>query len=1095
AQHPGGGSSAGVVGRPVEGGAVTIGEPRRMSAEQSNTSIVFGEELILKVFRRIETGVNPDVEVTRALTERGFTGVPRQHGALELVGAGGMGTALTVLSDFVAGGREGWALAVDDVARADPQRSTVLPAVETLGAAIAAMHDTLAAAFGAVPATDGAGSWVTDMRAQAERVLDTASRVASAVAAPVLERQEELRARLHDLGPAAASGMAIRIHGDLHLGQVLADAQGRWQLLDFEGEPSRSLAERRRPNPPLRDVAGMLRSFDYAAATGNIGGPLTPESVAWRDEARRRFLDGYLGALVRQDLLPEDVEVWNQLAAFELDKAVYELGYELANRPAWVPIPIGGIQRVLNRPTSGRSPDMAKSRTSRVSQSPDWRAAQADVDAIVAGTHREPHRVLGLHTVDGKGVVRAWRPDAEGVEVVVDGSDPVAAERRVDAGFFEVALPEPPTAGAYRLRVTYADGTAYDLQDPYGFWPTLGDVDLHLAGEGRHEELWRRMGAHTTTVDGVEGTAFAVWAPAAQGVRVIGDFNSWDGRLHPMRLLGSSGTWELFLPEVGSGAYYKYEIVTAEGHLVTRADPYAFATDVPPGTASRVHQSSYRWEDNEWLATRRERRASDAPVSIYEVHLGSWRHGDDGRPMTYREIAGPLADHVTELGFTHIELLPVAEHPFGGSWGYQVTGYFAPTARFGDPDDFRFMVDHLHQRGIGVIVDWVPAHFPKDEWALARFDGTALYEHADPRQGEHPDWGTLVFNFGRNEVRNFLIANALFWIEDLHIDGLRVDAVASMLYLDYSREEDQWVPNAFGGRENLEAVSFLAELNKTVYGRNPDALMVAEESTAWPGVSRPVHLGGLGFGFKWNMGWMHDTLDYFSRDSIHRRYHHHQLTFGLLYAWSENYILPLSHDEVVHGKRSLLDKMPGDRWQKFANLRALYGYMWAHPGKQLLFMGGEFGQWREWAEERQLDWYLLGEQDHAGLQRLVGDLNAVYREQPALWQRDTEPSGFTWIDANNTDDNLLSFVRWGREGVPPLVCVGNFAPVPRHGLRLGLPVAGEYAEVLNTDGERYAGSNVGNLGGVVAEDVAWHGLPASAEITVPPLATLWLRPV
>jgi 1,4-alpha-glucan branching enzyme len=606
------------------------------------------------------------------------------------------------------------------------------------------------------------------------------------------------------------------------------------------------------------------------------------------------------------------------------------------------------------------------------------------------------------------------------------------------------------------------------------------------------------MGAHVMDVEGVSGTSFAVWAPNARSVRVIGDFNSWDGRLHPMRLLGASGIWELFLPDVGNGTYYKYEIVTAQGQTVTRADPYAFATDVPPGTASRVHSSRYQWGDQEWLDQRNASVPLKEPMATYEMHIGSWMHHDADRdqgwrPYTYRELAERLPDYLTDMGFTHVEFLPTAEHPFGGSWGYQVTGYFAPSSRFGDPDDFRFLVDTLHQRGIGVIVDWVPAHFPKDEWALARFDGTALFEHVDPRRGEHPDWGTLVFNFSRNEVRNFLIANALFWLEELHIDGLRVDAVASMLYLDYSRKEGEWIPNEFGGRENIEAVEFLKEFNAVVYGRNPGVMTIAEESTAWPGVTRPTHLGGLGFGFKWNMGWMHDTLDYFAHDPIHRRFHHNELTFGLVYAWSENYVLPLSHDEVVHGKRSLLDKMAGDRWQKFANLRALYAWMWAHPGKQLLFMGSEFGQWREWSEVRELDWHALGEPDHQGLLQMVRDLNHVYRQHPALWQRDHEPTGFAWIDANNADDNVLSFVRMGDEG-EPLVCIVNLAAVPRPGMRIGMPRAGTYDEVLNTDAPVYGGSGVGNMGSVTAESTPWHGMPASAEITLPPLGALWLVP-
>ncbi|MDQ3709465.1 MAG: 1,4-alpha-glucan branching protein GlgB, partial [Actinomycetota bacterium] len=547
-----------------------------------------------------------------------------------------------------------------------------------------------------------------------------------------------------------------------------------------------------------------------------------------------------------------------------------------------------------------------------------WKAPAAEVAALVGGEHRRPHRLLGSHPAASGSVVRAWRPDASDVRVLLAGGESIQAQRTHDAGLFEAYLDASVTASDYRLAVTYADGNTFELRDPYACQSVFGDIDLHLVGEGSHEELWRRMGAHVTDSDGIPGASFAVWAPNARSVRVVGDFNSWDGRLHPMSMIDGSGIWELFVPGVDSGAYYKYEVVTAQGTLAARADPYAFATEVPPGTSSRVHQSHHQWQDERWLAERRSTMPLREPMSIYEVHLGSWRHhhGPDtpgtvplGAPLGYRELAHQLAEHVLDLGFTHVELLPPAEHPYGGSWGYQVTGYFAPSARFGDPDDFRYFVDHLHQRGIGVLVDWVPAHFPKDEWALARFDGTALYEHADPRRGEQPDWGTLVFNFGRNEVRNFLIANALFWLEELHVDGLRVDAVASMLYLDYSREQGEWLPNEHGGRENLEAVRFLSQLNAVVYGRNPDVVTIAEESTAWPGVSRPAYLGGLGFGFKWNMGWMHDTLSYFSHDPVHRRFHHNELTFGLMYAWSENYVLPLSHDEVVHGKRSLLDKM------------------------------------------------------------------------------------------------------------------------------------------------------------------------------------------
>ena len=562
----------------------------------------------------------------------------------------------------------------------------------------------------------------------------------------------------------------------------------------------------------------------------------------------------------------------------------------------------------------------------------------------------------------------------------------------------------------------------------------------------------------------------------------------------PCESLGSSGIWEIFVPDVPDGAHYKYELVTADGSVVTRADPWAKWTEVPPGTASRVFTSSFE-PQTDWTPPA----VHDGPLSIYELHLASWRHAD-GEFLTYRELASQLGEYLVETGFTHVELLPPAEHPFGGSWGYQVTGQFAPTSRFGSPDDFRYLVDHLHSLGIGVIVDWVPAHFPKDEWALRRFDGTALYEHEDPRLGEHPDWGTMVFNYGRTEVRNFIVASALFWLESIGVDSLRVDAVASMLYLDYSREEGQWIPNEHGGNENLEAVQLLQETNATVYKRNPGVFTVAEESTAWPGVSRPTHLGGLGFGFKWNMGWMHDTLEYFSVEPIYRKYHHNQLTFGLMYAFNENFVLPLSHDEVVHGKGSLIGKMPGDRWQQFANLRALYGWMWGHPGKKLLFMGQEFGQDREWSEDRELDWFLLdgeGEDNpHRGVKNLIGDLNRAYTDNPAMWNRDEDASGFQWIEANNADQNLLSFLRRGKDGDPDIAVIANLSPVPLHDHRLGLPTVGRWEEIVNTDASRYGGGNVGNMGGVDAEsgtDDEVHGMPASAVVTCPPLGVVWFR--
>ncbi|HWD63727.1 MAG TPA: 1,4-alpha-glucan branching protein GlgB [Solirubrobacteraceae bacterium] len=721
------------------------------------------------------------------------------------------------------------------------------------------------------------------------------------------------------------------------------------------------------------------------------------------------------------------------------------------------------------------------------------------LEAIVRREHPDPHAVLGAHpTTDGV-TIRAHRPDAQVMSVLLPDGTKVAMEQIHPAGVFEATVEARELPVAYRLEADYGPSGTFDFADPYAYAPTLGELDLHLIGEGRHERLYEFLGAHIREDENMAGTAFAVWAPSARSVSVVGDFNSWDGRLHPMRSLGSSGIWELFIPEIQEGQRYKYEILTQAHEIRLKADPYAFETEVPPQTASVVSRSRHKWSEREqaWLQRRGEQAPLDSPMSIYEVHLGSWRLNtlEDNRELTYPELADELSAYAKDMGFTHVELLPVMAHPFTGSWGYQVTGYYAPTPRYGSPDDMRRFVQRLHENGLGVILDWVPAHFPRDDFALARFDGTALYEHADPRRGAHPDWGTLVFNFGRHEVRNFLIANALFWLREYHADGIRVDAVASMLYLDYSRKEGEWIPNEFGGREDLDAVSFLKEFNERIYAREPGVVSAAEESTAWPGVSRPTYLGGLGFGFKWNMGWMHDTLGYFEQDPIYRRYHHHELTFSLMYAFSENFILPLSHDEVVHGKGSLYAKMAGDHWQKLANLRALYAYMWAHPGKKLLFMGQEFAQPGEWNYEQSLDWHLLESQDHAGVQALVRDLNRAYRSQPALWELDSEPAGFYWIEPNDADRNVLAFARRGHDAqAPHLVFVANLAPVPREGYRLGLPTAGRWKELVNTDSHFYGGSDVGNLGGVVAETVPWHEQPFSAELTLPPLAALWLVP-
>ena len=705
----------------------------------------------------------------------------------------------------------------------------------------------------------------------------------------------------------------------------------------------------------------------------------------------------------------------------------------------------------------------------------------------------DPHAVLGAHEANGGVVVRAFRPEARAVRVQPGA---VEAKLKDPAGLWEAMLPKAKLPLEYEIEVEYPNGDTFTQRDPYAFLPTLGELDLHLVMEGRHEQLYEKLGAHVRELDGVTGTAFAVWAPNARSVSVVGDFNSWDGRLHPMRSLGASGIWELFLPGVESGAQYKFEIRTQDGRLRLKADPVAFYSEVPPGNASRVFRSEHEWSDDRWIAERTATEPLRGPMSIYEVHLGSWRRNplEDNRPLTYLELADELADYVSDLGFTHVELLPVMEHPFSGSWGYQVTGYFAPTSRFGTPDDFRSFVERMHERGIGVILDWVPAHFPRDDWALALFDGTHVYEHADPRRGAHPDWGTLVFNLGRREVRNFLLSNALYWMREHHADGIRVDAVASMLYLDYSRKAGEWIPTEFGGREDLEAVSFLKELTETLFARVPGVVSAAEESTAWPGVSRPTYLGGLGFGFKWNMGWMHDTLVYFQKDPVYRSFHHHTLTFSLLYAFSENFILPLSHDEVVHGKRSLLDKMPGDRWQKFANLRALYAYMWAHPGKKLLFMGGELAEWEEWNAEGSLHWNLLEYAEHAGVQSLVRDLNRIYRDTPALWERDFDSSGFRWLEANDAAANVFAFARLDDAGERPVVCVLNLSPVPRYEYRVGMPLCCRWRELLNTDSGFYGGSGVGNLGGVAAEPIGWHDQPFSALVTLPPLGAVWFVP-
>jgi 1,4-alpha-glucan branching enzyme len=727
--------------------------------------------------------------------------------------------------------------------------------------------------------------------------------------------------------------------------------------------------------------------------------------------------------------------------------------------------------------------------TSRTSTAPERELAR-----LFSLAHHDPHSILGAHPAPRGVVVRAWLPEASRAELLVEGEPPREMPRVNERGLFEALIEGRPQTFPYRLKVHEPDGRVTTGFDPYAFLPTLGSIDEHLFNEGRHLRVYEKLGAHVRRFGEARGVSFAVWAPRADGVSVVGDFNSWDARRHQMRRLGNSGVWEIFAPGVVAGALYKFEIHRHGFPAFMKADPYAQAAEVPPATSSIVFESNYSFTDKEWIANRAVRARASAPVSIYEVHLGSWRRvrGEDNRPLTYGETAAALADYLGETGFTHVEFMPLKGHPYGGSWGYQVSNYYAPTARYGSPDDFRFLIDYLHARGYYVIMDWVPAHFPKDAWSLGRFDGTALYEHEDPRRGEHPDWGTYVFDYGRPEVKNFLLANALFWIREFHLDGLRVDAVASMLYHDYSRGDGRWLPNKFGGRENLEAIDLLRELNATVHAEHPGALVIAEESTAFPRVSHPLREGGLGFDFKWNMGWMHDTLRYFQRDPLFRRFHHHDLTFGLVYAWSENFILPFSHDEVVHLKGSLLNKMSGaDAGEKFATLRALYAHMWAHPGKQLLFMGGELAQWREWNDDQSLDWHLLEEPAHGGVQKLVSELNRIYKSEPALWEADREPAGFEWIDADDAAENVLAYLRKSPRTGRQVICVCNFAPLARD-YRLALPAAGSYRVILNTDGQGFGGSGAYHLSTLEAEEQRHYERAYSALVTLPPLSTIWL---
>ncbi|WP_207345292.1 1,4-alpha-glucan branching protein GlgB [Arthrobacter sp. E3] len=1050
---------------------------RLIGTEQSNSSVIFelgSKAFMAKFFRVLQAGVHPEVEIGRALaTLAGGIGEPHVPALQAAVGLTEVNTTLFVIHDLVQDAQDGWEVALAAAAAGEDFSANAYG----IGSALAHVHGSLRNSLGTHLYNVAETAAFID--AIANR-LEWAWELAGADVGPYDDAVHAFIAQLHQI---KSLPQTQRIHGDLHLGQLLKGGPGAtaWYILDFEGEPLRPLAERGLADVTLRDIAGMLRSFDYAGAHSAANNAGSADAGAqWVRNCSDAFIKGY------ENVSGESIARKSPLfVALWLDKALYEVVYELQNRPDWAWVPITAVR------------DLFDSKENGVDMGLDIKAPLA-VDAgvlarISEGTYYAPHSVLGAHLHgDGNVTVRTLRHLAQSVQLVTEhGEFPMTHEH---GGIWTavVQVEEPGHVPDYRLDVSYAEGV-HRSDDAYRYLPTVGELDMHLIAEGRHETLWTVLGAHVqryhSTLGEVTGVSFAVWVPAVQAVRVIGEFNGWDGRGHAMRSLGNSGIWELFIPDVAAGERYKFQILSENGDWLEKADPMAYGTEVPPLTASRVVESSYVFQDAEWMARRAQVDPHNSPMSVYEVHLGSWRPG-----LSYKELATELVDYVHGLGFTHVELMPVSEHPFGGSWGYQVTSYYAPTARFGHPDEFRLLVDSLHQAGIGVIMDWVPAHFPKDDWALAKFNGQAQYEHSDPRLGEHPDWGTLIFDFGRNEVKNFLVANALYWMEEFHIDGLRVDAVASMLYLDYSRDEGAWSPNRFGGRENLEAISFLQEMNATAYRRNPGIVTIAEESTAFPGVTGPTSAGGLGFGIKWNMGWMHDSLSYMEEDPVNRGWHHNQITFSLVYAFTENFLLPISHDEVVHGKGSLLRKMPGDRWQQLANLRAYLAFQWAHPGKQLIFMGTEFGQESEWSEQHGLDWWLAENPSHSAVQTLIKELNDHYSSIPALYELDNVPEGFTWLNGGDTEHNVISFVRLDKNG-NPLVCVFNFAGVAYEGYRIGVPQAGQWQEVLNTDLAKFGGSDVGNSGTMLAEALPWDGQETSLRLRVPPLGALYLAPV
>jgi 1,4-alpha-glucan branching enzyme len=1099
--------------------------PVALGGEQSNTSIRFGDRLILKLFRRTEAGRNPDLELGMYLTDEAeFRHVPPALGAIEWQPVGGEAHAIALLQGFVPNEGDAWSYVLGLVARflaeatagfrapppaperrglglglaldlegAEPPRALrelaprSLAAAALLGRRTAELHLALAGgsgeAFRPEPFSsadrerlhDRVRAVVRDGLALLRRRRDRLPPEVRARADLVLANADVLEARLRRADRRAISALRTRTHGDYHLGQVLWTGTD-FVLIDFEGEPARPLAERRAKDSPLRDVAGMIRSFHYAAHQGLATflarhpeasrGRAEGWAALWHAWVTATYLRAYLEVARHGTAIPQAPdELRDLLDLYVMEKAVYELSYELNNRPEWVALPLEGIAALAG---------------------PDVERTRSEEDVLPKKGTRETPRAAAREATgptSARGSTGSPRTDSSGTvhrePVSPDSVHPEPIEGRTEA------------PGAVEGR------TVPVRADPVMPGGGPGDWDRHLWNEGTNYRAYRSMGAHLATVEGVAGVSFAVWAPNAALVTVIGDFNGWNKDTHALRQLGDSGIWQGFVPGVRQGATYKFHVRSRHhGFAVDKADPFGFMHETAPATQSIVwNLDDYAWQDGDWMKGRHAKNALASPMSVYEVHLGSWRRNPEegNRSLTYREAGPLLAAYCAEHGFTHVELLPIMEHPFYGSWGYQTTGYFAPTSRYGTPQDFMFLVDTLHQHGIGVLLDWVPSHFPTDEFGLAYFDGTHLFEHADRRQGHHPDWDSFIFNYGRNEVRSFLLSSALFWLDRYHVDGLRVDAVASTLYLDYSRKEGEWIPNKYGGRENLEAIAFLRKLNEVVYAEYPDVQTVAEESTSWPMVSRPLYVGGLGFGMKWDMGWMHDTLEYFKHEPVHRKFHHNQITFRMMYAFTENFVLALSHDEVVHGKRSLLGKMPGDAWQKFANLRLLYGYMWAQPGKKLLFMGGEFGQGQEWGHDRSLDWHLLGLEPHAGLQRWVRDLNAAMRENPALHVLDFDGAGFEWIDANDAEASVLSFLRKGRPGDPEILVVLNATPIPRDSYRIGVPRGGWWREILNSDAALYGGTGWGNMGGQEAAPVGAHGRLYSLALTLPPLGAVFLR--